>query len=217
VWLGFFRLACFSAAAAGGSSGAFGPVPLVVLRVSSFLPLLRFACAPLRFRLSLPRRLCCVLCLSLPRSSSCPPGCLVVCALLRCARFLSCLPLRFRCLWCLPRWWLLAPFLWWCPVSLPSSSPLPVPPGVAAVLAALRAGFASLPPGGCFARLVVSSGQPARLVSASGAVLVPGPGAWSLPSRVLVPGCCSRLLCRLSLSPLFFSRPFFLCAPSVAL
>ena len=67
-------------------------------------------------------------------------------------------------------------------MSLPSSSPLPVPPGVASVLAALRAGCASLPPGGCFARLVVTPVQPARLVSASGAVLVPG--AWRLVSSV---------------------------------
>ena len=68
-------------------------------------------------------------------------------------------------------------------MSLSPSSPSPVPPArVAAVLAAFRAAFPVVPPGACFARVVVVPGQVSSLVAVSGAVLVPG--AWRLVSVV---------------------------------
>jgi hypothetical protein len=67
-----------------------------------------------------------------------------------------------------------------------SSSLPPVPPRVAAVLAVLRAGLVSLPACFIFARLVVVPGQPASLVSVSGAVLVPS--SWRLVSSVFGAG-----------------------------
>ena len=62
-------------------------------------------------------------------------------------------------------------------------SPLsPVPAQVSFVLSVLRSSLPALPPGGCLARVVVSVGQPAALVSASGADLVPS--SWCLVSSV---------------------------------
>jgi hypothetical protein len=83
----------------------------------------------------------------------------------------------------LPLFWLIFRF----PMSAPS------------VLPFLRSAFASLPVGGVFARVVVSPGQVASLVSASGRVL--DPSAWSLVCSVsggggwlllapLAPGSC---------------------------
>jgi hypothetical protein len=62
-------------------------------------------------------------------------------------------------------------------VSLPSSSLLP-PVRAAAALAALRAAFVALPPGGVLARVVVVPGAVASLVSFSGAPL--RPSSWRL-------------------------------------
>lgn len=62
----------------------------------------------------------------------------------------------------------------------PRSKPAPV--SVMAAFALLRAALPTLPPGGCVARLVVVPGSVSRLVSVSGAVLVPG--AWRLVCSV---------------------------------
>ena len=67
-------------------------------------------------------------------------------------------------------------------VALSSLPPVPVPARVAVVLSALRSSLPALPAGGCLARLVVSVGQPARLVAASGADL--RPSSWRLVSSV---------------------------------
>jgi hypothetical protein len=71
-------------------------------------------------------------------------------------------------------------------VAVSASSLSPIPARVAAVLAVLRSGLVSLPASGCIAHFVVIVGQPAQLVSFSGAILQPS--AWRLVGSVLGEG-----------------------------